>query len=83
MGVSMKAGRGVPPVVDQHVERVERLDLVPPQGRVDQHVAGLELGHLGGGQGIAETRDADRNPVASKSTMLTTWPPGVGSSGPG
>ena len=39
-------GRGVPPVIDQHVEIVARLHLVPPQGRVDEHVSRFEFRHF-------------------------------------
>ena len=39
-----EGGGGVPPVIDHGVERVERLDLMPPQGRVDQRVARFKIG---------------------------------------
>ena len=82
-GVSMKAGDGVPPVVDHDVEGVERLDLVPPQRRVEEHVARLQFGHLAGGERVGGSAGSGRDRARAKSTMLTTWPPGVGSSGPG
>ena len=38
--------RLAPPVIHQHVERLERLDVVPPHGRDEQSVARLQLGDL-------------------------------------
>ena len=48
----------VPPVIDHGVEGIERLDVVPPQRRVEQHVAGLELRDLARSQRLAEPREA-------------------------
>ena len=42
--------RRVPPIVDHDVERVERLDLVPPERGIEEQVARLEIGHQGGGE---------------------------------
>ena len=36
--------RAQPPVVDHHVERRRRLHLVPPQARIEQGIAGFEVG---------------------------------------
>ena len=54
----MKAGDGVPPVVDHRVEGIERLDLVPPHRRVEQHVARLQLRDLRRRERLAEPREA-------------------------
>src|ERR1700683_4882261 len=54
----VRANRGaalhVPPVVDEQVERLERLDVVPPEGRYIQGVARAELGAVRGGERLTE-----------------------------
>jgi hypothetical protein len=47
----------VPPVVHEHVERLERLDVVPPAEGDEQRVAGSELGVPGVPQGLGMARE--------------------------
>ena len=60
--VMLRAGRGMPPVIDEHVERVERFDVVPPQRRNEEGVARTEVGRLGRRQSVPEPREARLGP---------------------
>src|SRR5688572_6167356 len=53
-----RVGRSLPPVVHQHVEALERLDVVPPQWRDVDRVARPQLGNLRCGKRLAEAREA-------------------------
>src|ERR1700720_2876554 len=50
--------RIVPPVIDQHVERLERFDVVPPQGRNEDAVPRSQFGRLRRRQSLAKLRVA-------------------------
>src|SRR5689334_10918521 len=43
-GCSRGASRSPPPVVDQQVKRLERLNMMPPQWRNEDRIAGSEFG---------------------------------------
>ena len=51
------AGDRMPPVVHQHVALRERLHVMPLQCRNVDRIAGLELGHLGMLERLAESRE--------------------------
>src|ERR1700733_3568581 len=43
-----------PPIVDEHIEILERLDVVPPQGRDIDGIAGRKFCKFGGGGRLGE-----------------------------
>ena len=49
--------RLAPPVVHQHVERVERLDVMPPHARNEDRIARAELRDLRVLQRLGEARE--------------------------
>ena len=52
------AGAMLPPVIDQHVQGIERADVVPPDRRNEDRVPGLELGDFGLRQRCGKARVA-------------------------
>ena len=72
----------VPPIVDQKVERLERLDVMPPKSRDEDRVPGIQLGGHGGGQARARNLGKRSKSGSCSETRLIGAPVGAKSSGP-
>ena len=56
---SVHEGRGrVPPVIYHGGEVADAFDIVPPERRIEEHVARLQLGHFPGSHGLGKARIA-------------------------
>ena len=57
-GIAHVSRRAQPPVVDHHVERRRRLHVVPPHARIEQGIAGFEVGDQRRGERLANAGKA-------------------------
>ena len=57
-GIAHVSRRTQPPVVDHHVERRRRLHVVPPHARIEQSIAGFEVGDQRRGERLANAGKA-------------------------
>src|SRR5690242_8305496 len=54
IGTHRDAGHSVPPVIDQHIEGLERLDVMPPQRRNENSIARRQLRSQSSGERYME-----------------------------